>query len=125
MPVLDAEEYIEHYKEGEVTRRSMLRRVALIVGSALMTVSYLEKHGISTTAEEVLAAGPELAPASQGNAVTVQPDDPAIRAGYLVYPAEDGKPLLGYLARPAAIGEKFPGVIHIHENRGRRRTTRT
>jgi carboxymethylenebutenolidase len=113
-----AVEYIEHYKAGEVSRRGMLRRIALILGSAALAVGYLEQHGISTTAEEVLAAGPEMAPASQGNAVTVQPDDPAIRGGWVVYPSGDGAPILGYLVRPADMSQKYPGLLHIHENRG-------
>jgi carboxymethylenebutenolidase len=113
-----AAEYVEHYKEGEISRRGMLRRVAYLTGGAALAVGFLKSLGIDTTAEEVLAAGPDATPASQGNAVTVQPDDPAIRAGWIVYQAADGAPLIGYLVRPAGVGQQYPGILQIHENRG-------
>jgi carboxymethylenebutenolidase len=113
-----AEEYVEHYKEGEMSRRGMLRRVAFLAGGAAMAVGFLKELGIDTSAEEVLAAGPDALPTSAGNAVTVQPDDPAIRAGWIVYKADDGAAIIGYLARPADMSQKYPGVLHIHENRG-------
>src|SRR5215208_2042218 len=113
-----AEEYVAHYKEGEISRRGMLRRIAYLSGSAALAVGFLKSAGIDTTADEVLAAGPDATPASQGNAVTVQPDDPAIRAGWIVYKAQDGEPLMGYLARPAGVGQQYPGILQVHENRG-------
>src|SRR5204862_5479098 len=94
-----AEEYVDHYKEGEISRRGMLRRVAYLTGGAVMAVGFLRGLGIDVTADEVLAAGPDATPASEGNAVTVQPDDPAIRAGWIIYQGMDGAPLIGYLAR--------------------------
>lgn len=113
-----AEEYVEHYKGGEMSRRGMLRRVFFLAGGAAMAVGFLKELGVDATAEEVLAAGPDALPTSADNAVTIQPDDPAIRAGWIVYQADDGAPLIGYLARPADMGQKYPGVLHIHENRG-------
>ena len=113
-----AEEYVEHYKEGEISRRGMLRRVMFLVGGAAMAVGFLKEMGVDATAEEVLAAGPDALPASQGNAVTIQPDDPAIRAGWIIYTADDGAPLIGYLARPADTSQKYPGILQVHENRG-------
>jgi carboxymethylenebutenolidase len=113
-----AEEYVDHYKDGEMSRRSMLRRVMFLAGGAAMAVGFLKEMGVNVTAEEVLAAGPDTLPASQGNAVTVQPDDPAIRAGWIIYTADDGAPLIGYLARPADMSLKYPGIIQVHENRG-------
>jgi len=113
-----AEEYVDHYKEGEISRRGMLRRVAYLTGGAVMAVGFLRGLGIDVTADEVLAAGPDATPASEGNALTVQPDDPAIRAGWIIYQGMDGAPLIGYLARPAGVGEQYPGVLHVHENRG-------
>ena len=113
-----AAEYVEHYRDGEISRRGMLRRVAYLTGGAVLAVGFLKSVGIEVTADEVLAAGPDAAPASLGNAVTVQPDDPAIRAGWTIYQAEDGAPLIGYLARPAGVGQRYPGILQVHENRG-------
>ncbi len=84
-----AEEYVEHYKSGEISRRGMLRRVGLIVGSAAMAVGFLKEMGVETTAEEVMAAGPEPSPANQANSITVAPDDPSLRAGWIVYQADE------------------------------------
>ncbi len=112
-----AEEYVEQYRDGHMSRRSMLRHVGLIAGSAALAVGFLKELGVETTAEEILAAEPEPAPVSQRSAVTVAPDDPAIRAGWIVFPASDGAPIIGYLARPAALGAA-PGIVVVHQNRG-------
>ena len=112
-----AEEYVEQYRDGQMSRRGMLRRIGLITGGAAMAVGFLKELGIEATAAEVLAAGPEAAPASQRSAITVAPDDPAIRAGWIVFRAEDGAPIIGYLARPSNPGAN-QGVLVIHENRG-------
>jgi carboxymethylenebutenolidase len=112
-----AEEFVDDYRAGHLSRRGMLRRIGLITGGAAMAVGFLKELGIEATAEEVLAAGPEAAPTSQRSAVTISPDDPQIRAGWIVFRAEDGAPIIGYLARPSAAGAN-QGVLVVHENRG-------
>jgi len=110
-------QYFEEYRDGHLSRRGMLRRIGLITGGAAMAVGFLKEFGIEATANEVLAAGPEAAPASQRSAITVSPEDPQIRAGWIVFPADDGASIIGYLARPSAQGAN-QGVLIVHENRG-------
>ncbi|MBA2450304.1 MAG: dienelactone hydrolase family protein [Chloroflexi bacterium] len=110
-------QYVEEYRDGHLSRRGMLRRIGLITGGAAMAVGFLKEFGIEATANEVLAAGPEAAPASQRSAITVSPEDPQIRAGWIVFPADDGASIIGYLARPSAQGAN-QGVLIVHENRG-------
>ncbi len=112
-----AEEYVEQYQAGQMSRRGMLRRIGLITGGAAMAVGFLKELGIEATADEVLAAGPEAAPAAQRSAITVSPEDPAIRAGWIVFSAEDGAAIIGYLARPSAPGA-HQGLVVVHETRG-------
>ena len=112
-----AEEYVEQYQGGQMSRRGMLRRIGLITGGAAMAVGFLKELGIEATADEVLAAGPDPAPLAQRSAITVSPEDPTIRAGWTVIRAEDGAAIIGYLARPSAPGAN-QGVLVIHENRG-------
>jgi carboxymethylenebutenolidase len=52
-------------------------------------------------------------------AQVVKPEDPRIKVQYLEYesPKGSGK-MRGYLAQPAKAGDKLPGVLVIHENRG-------
>ena len=46
-------------------------------------------------------------------------DDKRIKAEYMVYPSPKGSGTMrGYLAQPAVIKGKLPGVVVIHENRG-------
>src|SRR5215212_7101785 len=99
-----AEEYVEQYQAGQMSRRGMLRRIGLITGGAALAVGFLKDLGIDATAAEVLAAGPEPAPPSQRSAVTVSPDDPSIRAGWTVFQADDGAAIMGYVAAPSAQG---------------------
>lgn len=51
------------------------------------------------------------------SSVTVSPDDPAVQAGAVEFPASDGATLLGYHAYPQGDGP-FPVVLVCHENRG-------
>jgi carboxymethylenebutenolidase len=49
----------------------------------------------------------------------VAKDDARIRTGYATYASPQGSGTMrGYFAGPANTGEKFPGVVVIHENRG-------
>ena len=49
----------------------------------------------------------------------VPKDDARIKAGYVDYPSPAGSGTMrGYLAQPAKVAGKSPGVVVIHENRG-------
>src|SRR3970282_580616 len=61
------------------------------------------------------AAGP-VAQTAQAPGVTVPPDDPAIDARTVTFPAGSVQ-VQGYLALPRG-GGQVPGVVVIHENRG-------
>lgn len=104
------EEMVEEYQAGRLSRRELLRRVALITGSAALGASLLAGLGPARPA----AAG--VARQAPTSGVTVSPDDPDLEAGMIDYPG-DGARLLGYLARPRAEGVR-PAVLQIHENRG-------
>lgn len=88
------------FKEGRYSRRSFLRKLAIITGST--------------------AAATALFPVLQENdlkAAGVAPETlPELTTSFVKYPAETGE-MRAYLAHPKE-GQKFPGVIVIHENRG-------
>jgi carboxymethylenebutenolidase len=87
------------FKNGRVTRRMFIRRLAIITGSstaALALLPVLEE-------DEIMAAGKPK-------------KEPALITEFIKYPAETGE-MRAFLARPKK-GKKFPAVIVIHENRG-------
>ena len=120
-----AEEYVEHYKEGEISRRGMLRRVAYLTGGAALAVGFLKSLGIDVTADEVLAAGTDATQASQGNAVTVQPDDPDPPGGWIVYQGAGRRAADRLPGRPAGVGRPYPASSRSARTVARPSTTRT
>ncbi len=136
-----AEEHVEDFQDGLITRRELIRRVTLITGSGVAAAAFLAACGVggspgasvataapsptsaATTASSVpqgqAPSGPYATPPAQTttDGVTVRPDDERITAGDTEVPAADGAKLIGYLSRPRADG-RYPGVIVIHENRG-------
>jgi carboxymethylenebutenolidase len=133
-----AEEHYEDFEDGLITRRELLRRVTLILGSSTAAAAFIaacggtERPAVATAATAAaqppaatIAASP--APAAVAYAtppgstttdgITVKQDDPRITAGPATVKASDGASLIGYVARPKADG-KYPGVLVIHENRG-------
>src|SRR5512139_122206 len=92
-------ELYDDYKCGLTSRRSFIRKLAIITGSttaALALLPVLEASGL--------------------NAADAPQEDPGLITESITYPAETGD-MKAYLARPAK-GKKFPAVIVIHENRG-------
>jgi carboxymethylenebutenolidase len=115
------EEFLDDYREQQMPRRAMLRRITLLLGSAVAAATWLQSQGVAVSAEEAAAATLELVPSDQtGSGVTVSPDDPALAAGMVTFAARDGAELFGYVAKPADMGQlgRAPGVLVIHENRG-------
>jgi carboxymethylenebutenolidase len=87
------------YKDGRVSRRLFIKKLALITGST--------------------AAALSLFPVIEGNelkAATLAEKETVIVSEFIKYPAETGE-MRAFLANPKK-GKKFPAVIVIHENRG-------
>ncbi|MFN0125864.1 MAG: YghX family hydrolase [Verrucomicrobiales bacterium] len=92
----------DEYVHGKVTRRDFLDRASKFAVGGLTAVALLE------------ALGPNYAWAQQ-----VPKDDPRIKTEYAEYPSPKGAGTMkGYLARPAKLDAKQPGILVIHENRG-------
>lgn len=89
----------DDFTHSRIDRRSFLKRLALLAGSA-------------AAAEALL---PLLA-SSKAHAALVAADDARLETSRVTYPGPKGE-LKGYLARPKGAG-KNPAVVVIHENRG-------
>jgi carboxymethylenebutenolidase len=133
-----ADEFAEDYSEGRISRREALKLIASVTGSLLLADSILAgcsaPESTQTAAATAAAtqavlepsATPEVAPsaapvstepASPAPAYgTVMPDDPALIAGAIEFPAGDTN-INGYLSRPAGEGTS-PVILVCHENRG-------
>lgn len=132
-----AEEFAEDYEEGRLSRRDALKLIASVTGSLLAANSILaacapppeetatgmpsptEAPGTEAPATgEASPTGESAAtePAASAPYGTVMPDDPAIIASDIQFPAPDTT-LMGYLARPAD-ESPAPVILVCHENRG-------
>lgn len=136
-----AEEFAEDYEEGRLSRRDALKLIASVTGSLILANSILAScapppETVATSAPTDLPAdidsptsGPTASNAPTADSAptdssspastaygTVMPDDPAILAGALEFPADD-KNLMGYLARPSSEAVA-PVILVCHENRG-------
>lgn len=131
-----ADEFAEDYSEGRLSRREALKMITSVTGSLLLANSILagcaapeETVTAAATATHVLTTdavpaspSPSAAPVSTEPASpapaygTVMPDDPAVIAGELRFPAADTE-IMGYLSRPASEGAA-PVILVCHENRG-------
>jgi carboxymethylenebutenolidase len=90
------------YIHGLITRRQFLESAT--------------KYAVGGFTAAVMLEG--LAP-NYALAQQVAKDDARIKTEYLSYPSPEGSGTMrGYLARPAASGGKWPGVVVYHENRG-------
>ena len=90
------------YIHGGMTRRDFLDRAAKFAMGGFTAATMLE------------SLTPNYAWAQQ-----VARNDPRILTEYLAYPSPQGSGTMrGYLARPAKMSGKLPGVVVIHENRG-------
>jgi carboxymethylenebutenolidase len=111
-----AEEMVEEYEEGRMSRRQMIRTVGRILGVAVVSPTLLASLGCGSpeAGDEEQEAASE--PESGTSGVTVEPDDPDIEAGEVEVPGEEGM-ITAYQARPS--GEApFAAILLIHENRG-------
>jgi carboxymethylenebutenolidase len=133
-----ADEFAEDYEEGRLSRRDALKLIVSVTGSLVAANSILAACTPPPESTETSVTSPtdaptsepppasdsptpvsvsteqsSLAPSAHG---TVMPDDPAVLAGEVEFPAGDTN-IMGYLARPS--NEVVSPVILIcHENRG-------
>jgi len=118
-----AEEMVEEYLEGRMSRRQMLKTVGQILGVSFVSPALLEVLGCSNPQanveeSEITAQKSEEAPVpeSQTDGVTIDPNDPDIEVDEVEVPGEEGT-IGGYQAQPSGEGP-FAAILLIHENRG-------
>ena len=128
------EEHIEDFRDGLIGRRELVRRVAIVVGSAAAATTLLAACDLSprsaatpTPSSGAATATPTLGVVAQPFAtppaaattdgITVKENDPRITVLRPEIKGDDGASLLAYVAKPTASG-RVPGVMVIHENRG-------
>ena len=111
-----AEEMVEEYEEGRMSRRQMITTVGRILGVAVVSPALLASLGCGSP--EAGVGEPEAAPVPESgtDGVTVDPDDPDIEVSEVEIPGELGA-ISAYQARPSGEGP-FVAVLLIHENRG-------
>jgi carboxymethylenebutenolidase len=127
------EEHIEDFRDGLIGRRELIRRTAIVVGSAAAATTLLAACDLSprssgattpTTPKTAsptagLVAQPFATPpaAATTDGITVKETDPRISVSRPEIKGADGASLMAYVAKPIVI-ERVPGVMVIHENRG-------
>jgi carboxymethylenebutenolidase len=108
-----ADEWLDHYREGFISRRDFMRRAALLgVGAATATA-------MAASIRPVRRA--RAAPASQSvSPFHVEEGDPRVTADWISYRSTDGVELKAYMAWPtdAAMDQTHPGALVCHMNRG-------
>lgn len=130
------EEFYDDYREGLLSRRTFIRRLAFITGSMAATAATMSLLGCSAAelpdpTEEI---PPPEAPAAAGETIeepaaaqlqpvpnaqspfSVPEGDPAVVTSRVTFPSQ-GDEITGYLARPSTDGV-YPAILVCHENRG-------
>jgi carboxymethylenebutenolidase len=135
------DEFYEDYREGLLTRRQFIKKLAYIAGSMTATITIMSALGCSS--EEIPAATdpmptPDVSDAGQSGAAaeptatpataehipvpgaqspfSVPEGDPALETGVVTFSSQ-GEEISAYMARPAEPGP-FPAILVCHENRG-------
>ncbi|MFH1966037.1 MAG: dienelactone hydrolase family protein [Acidobacteriota bacterium] len=86
----------EEFRDGQISRREYLRRMAVLTGSA--------------------AAVLVIHPDDEVRADIIDKNDPRLETRSITYPTPNGQ-MMAYVARPKG-EDPLPAVIVIHENRG-------
>lgn len=111
-----AEEMVEEYEEGRMSRRQMITTVGRILGVGVLSPTLLASLGCSTPEADVEEPEAATVPENTTNGVTVEPNDPDIEVSEVGISGEGGK-IEAYQAMPKGEGP-FPAILLIHENRG-------
>lgn len=126
------EEFYDDYREGSISRRTFIRRVAFITGSMAAAATAMLAVGCQPievpAATEPIPEAETPTPAAEAEAaeagavpgakspLSVPEGDPELETGDVTFPSQDAE-ITGYLARPIAEGT-YPAVLICHENRG-------
>lgn len=116
------EEFYDDYREGEISRRTFIRRVAFLTGSMAATIAAMSAVGckpieLPAATEPMPTAAPtSVPPTDPQSPLSVAEDDPDVSASDVTFPSGSDE-IMGYLARPAAEGV-YPAILVCHENRG-------
>ncbi|MCC6169637.1 MAG: dienelactone hydrolase family protein [Caldilineaceae bacterium] len=126
------EEFYDDYREGLISRRTFIRRLAFITGSMTSVVAAMTLVGCRPAElpaitepmpepETPVSAGTvpasDLQPVPDAKSpLSVPEGDPDLVAEEVIYAGQDVE-IMAYLARPAA-GSISPAVLVCHENRG-------
>lgn len=124
------EEFYDDYREGEISRRTFIRRVAFLTGSMAATIAAMTAVGCQpielpaatepmptdTPAAEQQAQPTSVPPTDPQSPLSVAEDDPDVAGSDVTFPSGDAE-IMGYLAQPAAAGV-YPAILVCHENRG-------
>jgi carboxymethylenebutenolidase len=125
------EEFYDDYREGLISRRTFIRRVAFITGSMAAAATAMLAVGCSPievpATTEPMPEAETPTPAAEAEAATgavpgaksplsVPEGDPELETGDVTFTSQ-GDEISGYLARPIAEGT-YPAVMVCHENRG-------
>jgi len=135
MQIYVGREMVEEFRAGHISRRTLIKRLIMICGSASAAAALLAScdkdvggetpggvnperpDGSGTSVSDAGAAGDAGAAPDMGTGVlSVPASDPAVTASRVTYPSAAGE-VIAYLARPKSAGP-FPAVVVIHENRG-------
>lgn len=131
------EEFYDDYREGLISRRTFIRRLAFITGSMTSVVAAMTMMGCRPiempAATEPMPEAVTPTPAAEAETedqtgalepvpgaqspLSVPEGDPDLVTEDVTYPVQDGE-LMAYLARPAAAEGPLPAVLVCHENRG-------
>jgi carboxymethylenebutenolidase len=117
-----AEEMVEEYEEGRMSRRRMIVTVGRILGVTVVSPTLLAALGCASPESNVEEPEEAPVPESVTEGVTVEPDDPDIEVSEVEVPGEEGA-IRAYQARPSSEGT-FAAILLIHENRGLKEHTR-
>jgi carboxymethylenebutenolidase len=117
-------EFVEDYKDGLMTRRSMIRRVIAITGGVAATATVLTSLGITPMTRAAYAQETTPVVAEAQSPLSVPEDDPRIVGEDITFEG-NGATIMAYTARPANGGSATPAaagglpvVLVCHENRG-------
>jgi carboxymethylenebutenolidase len=112
------DEFVEDYREGEMSRREFVMKVIGVSGGLAAAMGLFSSVGLNEAEIAAAQTAPRVAQAGP-NPVTIAPDDPAITVMDVSFPTADGSTILGYMAMPS-VGGTYSGIVVIHENQGLR-----